>query len=197
MRKLETIVIPSGNFKDDVERFDEAMKYIRTLVKQDKKFRYILSGIGPDLNERLAQENRFGKDFFGPFEGTNGLDVHPELWSRAVEEARRSYGDAGTVYPFGVDVLSRNSVENIVNTFPRRTEGYYKIFSRKLHNFRFKLIEKIARDENYLSEYFLKINYFDTEHKYSVIGFAKDVIHLMKDVFFGKKKVKRTIAKLE
>ncbi len=209
MRELETIVIPSGNFKDDIERFDKGLEYSAVLKKQGKKVRYILSGIGPDLNERLKQENRVGKNFFDTFEGTNELDVHPELWNRAVELARINHGFTAIVYPyrievlsrkniepFGIDILSRNSVENLVNTFPTGTEGNYTIFSRKFYNSRFKLIEKRGRAEGYFSEN-LRINYIDTNHKYSLIGVSKDVFHLMKDFFFGKEKVLKMIVGLK
>jgi len=189
---LEVIVIPSGSFRDDTERFHRAREYGRQLENSGKEVKYIVSGIGPELNERLKQENKPYNEYFSKFQGTNDLDVHPELWNESLDYRAEDTETKGSHQVFGVDTIPVNSRDNMAYTFPRGTEGNYTIVSRKLHNAKFRLLEKYAREEGYFGKS-LNIQYVDTDHKYSIKDMWHDVASLIQTYFFGRKMMKKVI----
>ena len=104
-RAIEIIVIPSGTFRDDHVRLKKAREYARGI--RGRGVRYIISGIGPDLNQRLEQ---VGGSQHGMYQReicyTEGLKIHPELWDESIRHFRRNNERIGKFEPFGVDILS-------------------------------------------------------------------------------------------
>jgi hypothetical protein len=187
----EIIVVPSGTEKDDWARSRRARNYAHDLEQKGKKVKYILSGIGPDLNKRLGQEcspNRL--EYQAEFYGERGLDVHPGLWDFGIKQTRNSYFLAlGEWQPFGVDTQSIDSIENMINTFYGVSEGTNHIVSRKLHNVRFRLMEKELRKLGYIPKE-VEINYVNTDEGFSLKNTVRDVLSLAKYFVFGKKKLR-------
>ncbi|HTZ41931.1 MAG TPA: hypothetical protein VMC07_01855 [Candidatus Omnitrophota bacterium] len=187
---LEVIVVPSGSVEEDSNRMKTAIAFGLKRENESQEVRYILSGVGPDLNKRLMQEGK-SLPYSGPFQNTNGLNVHPELYSSGVETARLRFIFGEGLKPIGIDTLSVNSVENMVNTFTPGTEGNYTIVSRALHNARFKMIEKELRKIGYLSSN-LRISYVNTPNSFSIKNIAYDLLALAK-FFANKGKIKSSI----
>jgi hypothetical protein len=191
-KQLEVIVIPSGeNISDDSIRLSTAQAHGINSENEGREVRYILSGVGPDLDKRLKQE-RDTQIYIGPFDGTHGLDVHPELYSQSVEDVRLTFLIGDGFKPVGIDTASVNSVQNMINTFPRGTEGDYTIVSRALHNARFKLIEKEARKRGYFSDK-LQLSYLNTPDSFSPKNIAHDLMGLAKFWVLGKVEIKNYI----
>lgn len=112
-KKLKAIVVLSGGSKqEDLERAKKAIEYNQFGLP------YIISGLGPDTNEALEKNN-------------SNLDYHKDL---------HNYILGKTNQYVGVDIQSKNSLENIKNTFPLGLEGKFAIVSYPLHLERVKLI---------------------------------------------------------
>ena len=109
--ELTALVVPTGNsLRQDLERLAAAEKM--HLVYGSP---YIVSGVGPDINEARFDSKDYIVD-------AGDLDVHADLYNALV---RRFYQAAnqGKYKPFGVDIRSVNSRENLTNTFPLGQEG--------------------------------------------------------------------------
>ncbi len=181
---LEVIVVPSGNEIDDSIRISAAFLYAEQARAQGKEVRYILSGVGPNLNEGLQKPGDYSLLF--PYVSSNNmeLDIHPKLYNETVGQVISREVGYRAFEPFGVDTQSLNSIDNMVNTFPPGTEGNYTIVSRALHNARFRLIERELRKSGYLSPN-LKLNYVNTSDSFSLRNIVYDLMALVK--FFAKK----------
>ncbi len=129
--KIKGLIIPSGNEKDDIERAKAAIKYN---TENSSNIPYIVSGLGPDTNIALGyEENEENKE----------LDFHEKLYDFMINNTK------GT---FGIDIKSVNSIENILYTFPKGTEGKYILFSYPLHLKRFEKIINKAKEKGKISE---------------------------------------------
>ena len=142
MRKLEeeikAIIIPSGSDRQDLIRIQKAREYFN---KKNLLERYIIAGLGPDTNKVL--ENGYDKK----------LDFHKTLYDYMMSETKGI---------FGADPFSMNSVENILNAFPKGTKGKYGLVSYPLHLKRFKkIVEKLQKEDKISQE--IKIEYIPTE----------------------------------
>ncbi|MBU1252752.1 MAG: hypothetical protein KJ905_00225 [Nanoarchaeota archaeon] len=125
---LKAIVIPSGEgIEEDYERMDAASAYC---LRNQVEVPFIISGVGPDISECLR--DRLGR----PKIDSAGKDFHLELYNRV----RKEIGGI-----FGVDTLSLNSIDNMLNTFPEGTSGKYGMVSYPLHLQRLRMIEKRAK----------------------------------------------------
>lgn len=180
---IETIVIPTGNYEADQIRFASAVEYGQNLISQGKNVRYLISGIGPDLNEALHTKDTSSRAYeIGeqrPIYGSEDLDIHRGLWNLAILRELLPK-------PFGIDTLSLNSLDNILNSFPEGTTGSYTIVSRKGHNIKFKSIEKWARKKGLLSSD-LRLSYLDTNENispkslaYDILAYGKEILRQMK-----------------
>jgi hypothetical protein len=127
--EVKAIVIPSGNAKEDLRRAKRAINYNE---RSGLNVPYIISGVGPDINLALGYVN--------PKE--RALDFHPELYRYVLENTD------GIV---GLDILSVDSIGNILNTFPRETSGTYLLVSSPLHLKRFKKIIRTAKEKGKIS----------------------------------------------
>jgi len=127
--KVKAIVIPSGNPQWNRERMKTA---IEVNEKRGLNVPYIISGIGPDMNDVL-------------FGDSNGrvLDFHQDLYDYMMQNTK------GFI---GMDILSTSSVGNILNTFPPSVSGRYIIVSYPLHLKRFKRIVEKAKKEGMVSQ---------------------------------------------
>ena len=189
-KNLKILIIPSaGPEWENEERFLAAKKYAEGLRKKGIEVRYLLTGVGPDINERLRQEGRPFYDFYGPFESTNGLGIEIELWNNGIQTVGERYEETGIMEPLGIDTASMNSIDNIFNTFPLGAEGDYAFFSRTGHNIRFKAMEQDLRRLGYLSNK-LKIDYVNVEHPYSAKEILYDTAHLAKYLTKGRRELK-------
>ena len=127
--KVKAIVIPSGNPEWNRERMKTA---IEVNEKSGLNVPYIISGIGPDMNDVL-------------FGDSNGKvhDFHQDLYDYMMQNTE------GVI---GMDILSTSSVGNILNTFPPSVSGRYMIVSYPLHLKRFKRIVEKAKKEGKVSQ---------------------------------------------
>jgi hypothetical protein len=64
--------------------------------------------------------------------------------------------------PFGVDIRSRSSRENLLCSFPEGSEGEDSIVSYPLHNLRFRVLEGRMKRKGVLSNN-LKIKYLNNK----------------------------------
>ena len=128
MKDLTGIVIPTGDFEQDIKRVRKAFEYNRD--NYFGKVPYIISGIGPDINEALTSRKA-------------GQDFHMALWNYMTGVSKR---------PFGVDINSLNSEDNLVNTFPVGQTGKYAIVSYSLHLLRFRLLGKRLKKKGAMSK---------------------------------------------
>lgn len=129
--KVRAIVIPSGNPEWNRERMETAIEINR---KRSLNVPYIISGIGPDMNDVLFGDST-----------RDGLDFHQDLYDDMMEETEPN----GI---FGVDILSIDSIGNILNTFPPSVSGRYVIVSYPLHLRRLKRIVEKAKKEGKVSQ---------------------------------------------
>jgi hypothetical protein len=193
--KLETIVVPTaGNFKQDIQRWNAAVAIGEQMEKEGKEVRYIISGIGPEINKALNADGRRWNKYFAPIKNYVQMDIHPDLWNTAMEYAK-SHQKKGKPSVIGLDIRSTNSIQNLVNTFPKGTEGSYVIVSRKWHNARFRMIEEWARGREYFSDK-LKISYVNTTG-YSFKEMIYDAVSFVKTFLFGRKELTRAIQATE
>lgn len=153
---LEAIVIPSGSSGE------ENLERARTAIKHNNKMGldvpYIISGTG-DINAALYG-NRIDK----------GSDFHRNLYEFMMKNTE------GVI---GMDVLSKNSEGNILNTFPREVSGRYALVSYPLHLLRMKLIVERARARGQISPY-LSIEYVPTKQSkrqiiYGILALVKEL----------------------
>lgn len=128
--RVKAIVIPSGGtIGEDLERTKRAIQYNK---ENGLNLPYMISGIGPDTYLALQGENP-----------DRELDFHKELYE---------YMMSNTEGVFGLDVLSVNSVGNILNTFPEGTSGTYLMVSYPLHLMKLKLILRAAQKRGRVSK---------------------------------------------
>lgn len=139
---LKAIVIPSGNPELHKKRVETAIRFKR---KHGLDVPYIISGLGPGTNISLGHESS----------GKTDLVFHKDLYDFVMEET----GPDGI---FGVDILSIDSVGNILNTFPLEVSGKYGIVSGPSHLDRFKEILEEAQKEGKVSKD-LELVYIPTE----------------------------------
>ncbi|MEK6925817.1 MAG: hypothetical protein AABW50_00920, partial [Nanoarchaeota archaeon] len=125
-KNIETIVIPSaGSAEEDLRRINKAVEFGKELTYKGIEVRYLISGIGPDLNRRLileydspdceslwARNEGYQKEVYGE----KGLDVHPALWNKGIKIVKERYKEIKKWHPFGIDILSTDSEGNILNT---------------------------------------------------------------------------------
>lgn len=195
--RLEVIIVPSGNYIADKIRLNRAREYAEE-IGEEKEIRYVLSGIGPDLNRRLhldiwksgrttCAENSDGKQ--EKFYDANYMDVHEELWNGGIDIVNERQRKEREHLPFGVDTGALDSIENMVNVFYKIERGNYSIVSRTLHNVRFKLIEKELRKKDYIPES-VEIKYVNTQEKFNLKDFVRDILSLVKYFVRGKYKLR-------
>lgn len=153
-------IVPSGPTKeDDLSRLEKVLR----LANAESKI--ILSGIGPDLDERLHIETKYGEQI--KFNGTKGLDVHPELWVKMIEVKNNV---------FGVDTASITSKNNLENSFYGEICGEWTIVSRPIHLLKFKLIERKLRKNKKLA-YRLELFYESSGYIGNLAKKTKDILH--------------------
>ncbi len=160
MRNLIEIVVPSGNARQDAERA-KAAESINT-----DNVPYILSGVGPDLNEARFDGKGYMVDSIGypvwfedkPYvvDGKT-LDVHSGLWNYFVEKHLKD-----EIKFFGVDTASRTSRQNLMNSFPVGQEGTYIVRSYPLHDLKFMVQEWKLKRRGLMSKD-VKIKYVPTK----------------------------------
>jgi len=200
MENLETIIIPSGDgetkgISEDLRRLSAAFGRGEWLKSQGKNVRYQISGIGRDLNKAL-NKNRMGfGTYFGPIEEGN-YNVHPDLWNSIVNYSENGKQGKMKFNPVGIDTYSTNSYENFANCFSRGAEGEFTIVTRRLHNWRFKLMENWARENNYLSDN-VKINYVNTPAIFSIKNFIYDVGSLGWSILTGGLRLRKAYRDLK
>jgi hypothetical protein len=120
---------------------------------------------------------------------TNNLDVHPDLWNWGIRTNFKYLPGGRQWDSFGVDSQSLDSIENMINTFYGVSEGNYHIVSRKLHNVRFKLMERELRKLGYIPKE-VGINYVNTNEKFSLTNTLRDLLSLAKYFLKGKQKLR-------
>ena len=129
--KIKAIVIPTaGSVEEDLERARRAIQYSK---ENGLNVPYIISGIGPDTNVALGYQKSDKTE----------LDFHEELHEYIMNNTN------GFV---GMDILSVNSIQNVLNTFPEGTSGTYAIVSYPSHLKRFEKIMKKARERGKISK---------------------------------------------
>lgn len=149
--KTKALVIPSGGIKEDLERAQAAINYSK---ENNLEIPYIISGVGPDINIALGyDENKTNKK----------VDFHKELYDFMMNNTK------GII---GVDIRSVNSVENILYSFPKGTNGKYAIFSYPLHLKRFEKIISKAKEKDKISKD-LEIIYIPTKQNLKQIIYEK------------------------
>ena len=137
--KVRAIVIPSGNLKLNRDRMETA---IRVNEKRGLNVPYILSGVGRDINAVLYVA-----------EANHGLEFHKDMWDYMMQNTE------GII---GVDMLSVDSIGNVLNTFPPEISGKYIMVSYPLHIKRFKrIVEQAKKDGKVSSD--LEIEYIPTK----------------------------------
>ena len=137
--KIKAIVIPSAGIEsENIKRVKTAIEYNQ---KNNLDVPYIFSGLGPDTNFALG---------YSILKEERELDFHSEPYDYLMNETKEF---------FGIDIKSVNSIENILNTFPKGngafpkdTNGKYIIMSYKGHLKRFKEIFEILKEKNKISQ---------------------------------------------
>lgn len=157
-QKVKAIVIPTGGkVQEDLQRAKRAINYNERMGLNAP---YVVSGIGPDINIALGHL---------PYEERE-LDFHPELYDFMIENTNGI---------FGLDSLSVNSVQNILNTFGEDVEGVYMLVSYPLHLKRFKRIINRAKENGKISQ---DVEIIGIPTKQSV----KHIFHEIKRIVTGK-----------
>ena len=129
--KIKAIVIPTtGRAEEDLERARMAIQYSK---EKGLSVPYIISGIGTDTNVALGYQKS----------DKTKLDFHEELHEYIMNNT------SGFV---GMDILSVNSIQNVLNTFPEGTSGTYAMVSYPSHLKRFERIIKKAREKGKISK---------------------------------------------
>jgi len=143
--KINGIIIPTGTFEQDKERFLAACKY--NSQKCGGKANFIASGIGPDINEVLKYSKDEG---YGLKDDIGDLDVHHGLWDSLYNYANLLEKPRF----FGIDRNSVTSAENLSLTFPdvENDSGKYAIVSYPLHLLRFRFLQRAMKLSNRLSK---------------------------------------------
>ncbi|MEK6832462.1 MAG: ElyC/SanA/YdcF family protein [Nanoarchaeota archaeon] len=128
LEDIKAIIIPTC---DDVENIERAKTAIEFSKKHNLPKRCVVAGFGPDMN--IALENP-GKDKLNYHEGLQNYLIHKTDWMICS------------------DIRSLNSIENILEVFPKGIEGKYALVSYPLHLMRFKRIIKDAKKAGKISE---------------------------------------------
>lgn len=150
LRKLTALVVPSGNSsRQDLERLWAVGRH-----NPGNTLPYVLSGVGPDLN-RARFDNK------GYISDAEGLDVHADLYDNLVRRFHEA-ADEAKYRPFGVDIQSTTSRENLMCSFPPGQQGAYIMGSYPLHNLKFKLQEWKLKRRGLMSKD-VKIEYISTK----------------------------------
>ena len=157
-------IIPTCN---DLEDIIKVKKAIEISGKYNLPEKCIISGLGPDTNIALGYDKNPGKE---------NLDYH--------ENAHKPILD-NTNWMIGVDIKSRNSIENILNTFPPGTKGKYILISYPLHLIRFKRIIKDAKKANKISKE-VEIKFSPTKQRLRWIPY--EILSTIKYFRIGKKR---------
>ena len=133
MKNLEykAIIIPTCNDFENIERAKAAIKFSK---ENNLPKRCVISGLGPDTNIALGYDKNPGKD---------KLDFHKSMYDYLMSE---------TDWMIGADIRSVNSIENILEVFPKGIEGKYALVSYPLHLMRFKKIVKDAKKAGKISD---------------------------------------------
>lgn len=175
MRKLEenvkSVLIPTCNDFENIERAKTAIKFVE---KNNLPKRYTILGRGPDTNIALGYEENPGKE---------KLNCHIGLYDYMMDE---------TDGMIGIDCVSLNSIENVLQAFPEGMEGKYALVSYPLHLMRFKKIIKDAKKADKISDN-VEVIYVSTKQR------AKWIVHEVlsnikyhlkgKRKYFGKTKI--------
>lgn len=170
-------IVPSGPTKeDDLSRLETVLQDARANRSNGNSSKIVISGIGPDLNERLHRINEKGLQ--QPIGNTLGLDVHPELWNESYKNIERI---------FGVDTQAVNSEGNLLYSFQGNLEGEWTIVSRPIHLKKFKLIEKKLRARGELSD--------DLTLKYQSSGYVGNIFKKTKDIIYDSVSLVREMYK--
>jgi hypothetical protein len=167
MRNLEdvkAIIIPTCDYFENPRRARTAIKVVE---KYNLPKRCILAGLGPDTNIALGYEKNPGKE---------ELVFHKDMYNIVIDE---------TDWMVGMDIRSLNSIENILEVFPKGTEGKYGLVSYPLHLMRFKKIVKDAKKAGKISKN-INIEYFSTRQNLGWIPY--EILSNIKYHFIGKKK---------
>jgi hypothetical protein len=167
---IKATIIPTCDYFENIARAKTAIKCTK---QSNIPKRCIIAGAGPDTNIALGHETN---------PDNHKLDFHRDMYDYLMKE---------TDWMIGVDILSLNSIENILEVFPKGTEGKYELVSYPLHLMRFKKIIKDAKKAGKISEN-LEIVYRPTKQRlgwipYEILSNIK--YHLRgKQKYFGKSK---------
>jgi|GEM_PF-5634325 hypothetical protein len=131
LEDIKAIVIPTGSLEEDIRRSKTAIDFVN---KNNLPKRCIIAGLGPDTNIALGYDKN---------KNDHKLDFHKDMYDYLMKN---------TDWTIGVDVRSLNSIENILETFPKGTEGKYAIVSYPLHIKRIKTIVKDAKRAGKISK---------------------------------------------
>ena len=167
MRNLEdikSIMIPTCDYFENPIRARTAIKFVE---ENNLPKKCTISGLGPDTNIALGYEENPGKE---------NLIFHKDIYDIMMDE---------TDWMVGVDIRSLNSIENILESFPKGMEGKHALVSYPLHLMRFKKIIKDAKKAGKISEN-LKIVYVPTKQRLGWIPY--EILSNIKYHFIGKKK---------
>jgi len=162
--KIKAIIIPSCNDFEDINRAKTAIEYSE---KNNLPKKCVVAGLGPDTNMALGYDKNPGKENF---------DYHKKL---------HDYLTNNTDWMVGADCFSLNSVENILNVFPKGIEGKFAIVSYPLHLKRFKKIINDAKKSDKISQD-VEIEFVPTKQESK--WFFYEFIANLKYHFKGKQK---------
>ncbi len=142
LEEIKAIVIPTCDSFDahKSEDFNRANTAIDFVNKYHLPRRCIIAGLGTDANASERYKVNSGKD---------KLDFHKDLYNYLLEN---------TDWKIGVDINSLNSIENILQVFPKEIEGRYALVSFPLHLKRFEKIVGDAKKAGLVSKNLEVIN---------------------------------------
>jgi hypothetical protein len=169
---IKAIIIPTCDDFENIERANTAIEFSK---KHNLPKRCIVAGFGPDTNIVLGYDKNPGKE---------KLDFHEGLYNYLMNE---------TDWMIGTDIRSVNSIENILEVFPKGTEGKYALVSYPLHLMRFKNIIKDAKKAGKISED-IEVVYVPTKQRmhWVVHETLSNIKYCIKGKpkYFGKYKIK-------
>ena len=159
------IIIPSGPGRENIKRAKTAIDFSKNNINFQKKG--VISGLGPDTNMALGYEKNPGKE---------KLNFHKELYDYVMEN---------TDWMVGIDTQSLNSIENILNVFPKGIKGKFAIVSYPLHLMRFKKIINDAQKSDKISKD-IEVTFVPTKQNPKYIIY--ETLSNIKYHVYGKKK---------
>lgn len=164
LEDIKAIVIPTCNYFENPRRARTAIKFVN---KYNLPKKCVIAGSGLDTNIALGYEKNPGKE---------KLDFHKDMYDILMDE---------TDWIVGMDICSLNSIENILEVFPKGVKGKYALVSYPLHLMRFRKIIKDAKKSGKISED-INIKYVSTKQHIKWIPY--EILSNIKYHFKGKPK---------